>query len=235
MIQATSNEDSTKLARVKSLIPNLRVADKPLPADYVITGNGRLVAVEIKWSVSDLLSSLPKIGEHGGPRLAVQARKMLSFADFPILLIPQLRQRGDGKVLMGFGGTGHEEKASGWEYLQVKGILADLALYGIIVDEWDGDLARRLAQWYYALTSKGHGWIKQLGRPNFVALDSTYREAVWCLCSFRGIGPRAAEELLRTFGSVARVAELELEHLQSIKGFGPKTAGALYEGLHREW
>lgn len=229
MIKATSDEDPGKIARVKDLLKGLVVSKKPLPADYVIAGNGKLVAIEVKWSIGDLLSSLGQVGEHGGPRLAVQGRRMLQFADISILLIPQLRDRGDGKVMLG------KDRASGWDYLSVKGILSDLALYGIIVDEWDGDLARRLAQWYYALTSEGHSWIRQLGRPDFVSLDPLYREAVWCLCSFRGIGPKAAEGLLRDLGSVRAVAEAEIGQLQSTPGIGPKMAKALREGMNQTW
>jgi len=207
----------------------MRTARKPLQADYVFAAHGKVVAVEVKWSVSDLLASLQPVGEAGGPRLGVEVRKLLEFADVPILLVPPIRCRGDGKVFL------YEDRVSGWEYASVKGILADVALYGCIVDEWDGDIARRLAQWYYTMTAEGHNWIRQRGRPPFIALDHLYKEAVWSLCSFQGIGPMSAEALLETFGSVAGVAKQSVTALQKVKGIGPRTAKSLYGGLHEEW
>ena len=206
----------------------MRTARKPLQADYVFAAHGKVVAVEVKWSVSDLLASLQVVGENSGPRLAVEARKMLAFADIPILLIPSLKERGDGKVEM-------EDRVSGWQYLSVKGILADVALYGCIVDEWCGDIARRLAQWYYTLTAPGHEWIRQRGRPEFITLDPAYGTAVWALCAFDGIGPVGAEALLEAFKSVAAVAGQSVKDLQKVKGIGPRTAKSLYSGLHEEW
>lgn len=230
MLQASPNEHRSKLGRVRDLLGGeMRTARKPLQADYVFAAHGKVVAVEVKWSVSDLLASLQVVGENSGPRLAVEARKMLAFADIPILLVPSLKERGDGKVELEAG------RVSGWQYLSVKGILADIALYGCIVDEWCGDIARRLAQWYYTLTSPGHEWIRQRGRPEFITLDPAYGLAVWALCAFDGIGPVGAEALLETFGSVAGVTKQSVTALQKVKGIGPRTAKSLHQGLHEEW
>ncbi len=231
VLKATSNEDPNKLARVRDLLKGeMQVAAKPLPADYLWEAHGKVVACEVKWSVGDLLSSLQTVGEAGGPRLAVEVRKLFAFADVPILLTPVLRNRGDGKVVL--YETGRESKASGWDYNSVKGILADLALYGCIVDEWDGDIACRLAQWYYVSREPGHEWIRQRGRPEFISLDPAYTTAVWALCAFAGVGPEKADALLREFGSVASICNESCKSLQRCQGIGPKVANSLYRGLH---
>jgi ERCC4-type nuclease len=233
MLQASPDEHKSKLGRVRDLMgEKLQVARKPLQADYIFVAHGKVVAIEVKWSVSDLLGSLTP-GDGNSPRLAGQVRRMLSFADIPILIIPSLHERGDGKVEM--EEWGKKTRTSGWQYLSVKGILADIALYGCIVDEWAGDIARRLAQWYYTLTAEEHEWVRQRGRPEFITLDHAYRTAVWALAAFEGVGPVGAEALLETFGSVAGVAGQSVKDLQKVKGIGPRTAESLFGGLHEEW
>ncbi len=229
MIYGSSNEHPNKLARVGDLLRDeFRVASKPLVADYFFAGNGKTVGIEVKWSVSDLLGSFQVQGEAGGPRLAVEVRKLISQVDIPILLIPSLHMRGDGKAIA----EGHE---TGWQYTSVKGILFDLHLYGCIIDEWDGDIASRIAQIYYAVRAEGHDWIRQLGRPEFVSLDSTYTAAVWALCAFPGVGPIAAQKLLTRFQSIEGVVKADVKSLATVKGIGPKVSQVIYEGLHQEW
>jgi hypothetical protein len=230
MMQATSNEHPTKLARVRDLFrADLHVSAKPLPADYMFTAHGKVVAIEMKWSIGDLLDSLQVQGESSGPRLAVEVRKLLSIADVPILLVPQIRCRGDSVVLRDDGAP------TGWKYASVKGILTDLMLYGCIVDEWSGDMAQRLAQWYYNLQDENHQWIRQQGRPHFISVDARYTAAVWCLCAFEGVGPVAAEKLLVKFGSVEAISQEDLQSLQKVKGIGPKVAKSVYGGFHHVW
>lgn len=228
MLTGSSNEHPTKLARVRELLKDqFRVAAKPLLAgDYLFSAHGRMACFELKWSIGDLLASLQVVGETGGPRLGVEVRKMLEIADIPVLLHPRLNVRGDGKVLRDDG------QPSGWHYHSVKGILSDIQLYGVIVDEWEGDLAYRLAQWYWTLQDDSHQWIKQRGRPDFITLDSLYREAVWMLCAAAGVGPVGAEALLKEFGNVARVTCQSVKSLQKTKGIGPKAAKSLHEVLH---
>jgi hypothetical protein len=229
MIYGSSNEHPNKLARVGDLLrEEFQIATKPLVADYFFAGNGKTVGIEVKWSVSDLLGSLQVQGEAGGPRLAVEMKKLLVQVDIPILLIPSIQMRGDGKVL-------YEGRVSGWSYPSVKGILFDLHLYGCIIDEWDGDIASRIAQIYYAVRSEGHDWIRQLGRPDFVSLDPTYTAAVWALSSYPGVGPVAAQKLLARFKSVEGVVQADLKSLTTVKGIGPKVAKVVYEGVRQTW
>lgn len=229
MIYGSSNEHPNKLARVGDLLrEQFKIASKPLMADYFFAGNDKTVGIEVKWSVSDLLGSLQVQGEAGGPRLAVEVRKLIAQVDIPILLVPSIRMRGDGRVIS----EGHE---TGWNYLSVKGILFDLHLYGCIIDEWDGDIASRIAQIYFAVRSEGHNWIKQLGRPEFMSLDPNYTAAVWALCAFPGIGPVGAQKLLTQFKSVEGVVQADLQSLSKVKGIGPKAAKAVYDGVRRGW
>lgn len=229
MLYGSSNEFPNKLARVGDLLrEEFKVAKKPLVADYFFAGNDKTVGIEVKWSVSDLLGSLQVQGEAGGPRLAVEMRKLITQVDIPILLVPSLKMRGDGKAIA----EGHE---TGWQYTSVKGILFDLQLYGCIVDEWDGDIASRIAQIYYAVRAEGHNWIRQLGRPDFISLDPTYTAAVWALASFPGVGPVSAQALLTKFGSIEGVVKADLKKLTTVKGIGPKVAQVVYDGVHQEW
>lgn len=231
MLTGSPNEHSSKLSRVQELLKGeFRVAKKPLPAgDYTFSAHNRVVCVEMKWSVGDLLASLQVVGENSGPRLGVEVRKMVESADIPILLYPRLHPRGDGKVMRDDG------QPTGWQYSSVKGILADIHLYGVIVDEWEGDLAYRLAQWYWTLQDDNHQWIQQRGRPDFVCLDPLYREAVWALCAFAGVGPVAAQKLLEEFGCIAAICKQSIKDLQKVKGIGPKVAKSLREGLYAEF
>lgn len=229
MLTATPNEHHGKLARVRDHVPDMRVAPKPLPAgDYLFSAHGRIVGIEVKWSLSDLFDSLKVLGENGGPRLQVEVRKLLSVCDLAFLLVPPLRGRGDGKLYRNDG------EVSGWEYNSVKGILTDIQIAGVMVDEWDGDIAQRVAQLYYVISAQEHGWMQQLGRPDFLSLDPNWTQAVWALCAFDGVGPVTAEALLGG-RSVTDVACMTLKDLQKVPHVGPKTAKSLYDGLHRRY
>lgn len=229
MLTATSNEHVSKLNRVRDRVPDLKVAAKPLLAgDYMFEAHGKLVAIEAKWSLSDLYDSFRVEGESGGPRLAVETRKLSSVADIAFLVCPPIQSRGDGKALRDDG------QVSGWEYNSVKGILTDVQLAGVFVDEWDGDIAQRIAQLYYVLSHQEHDWIKQRGRPEFVTLDPRYRATIWALCAFDMVGPVTAAALLEG-RSVMDVGRLTLKELLGIEHVGPKVAKSLQEGLNKQW
>lgn len=228
-LTVTSNEHLGKIARVRDRVPDLQVSRKPLPAgDYCFDANGLLIGIEVKWSMSDLLDSLQVRGENGGPRLQVEVRKLIQVCDMAFLVTPPIRSRGDGKVLRDDG------QVSGWEYNSVKGILTDCQMAGVLVDEWEGDIAQRIAQLYYVISQKEHGWIKQRGRPEFVSLNPNYTHAVWALCAFDHWGPVTAQEALKG-RSVADLAAMSEKNLTKIAGVGPKGAKALYEGMHGRW
>lgn len=228
---ATSNEHSSKLLRMKDRMKEgeFTVSKKPLLAgDYMFEAHSKTVGIEVKWSLSDLLDSLKTVGENSGPRLAVEVKKLHELVDIAFLIIPPLRARGDGKVYRDDG------QVSGWEYNSVKGILTDCQMAGVLVDEWDGDIAQRIAQLYYVISHKEHGWIQQRGRPDFASIDPQYTRAVWALCSFDRIGPVTAEALL-VGRSVADVTHMSLKELLAVEGIGPKTAQSLLEEMTRKF
>ena len=224
MLTATSNEHHSRLFRMKEKLGNeLKVNKKPLAAgDYIMDAHGKLICFELKWSLGDLLDSCKTAGENGGPRLAIEVRKMLDFADIPILIVPALRARGDGKLWREDGND-----VTGWDYASVKGILSSVQLYGVIVDEYDGYLYYRLAQWYYTLSNKSHSWIAQRGRPDFINLDPTVTEAIWALCSIDKVGVVTARALLKQFGSLRGVLNASSKDLQKVKDVGPIVAASI--------
>lgn len=229
-LTATPNEHSTKLLRVRDRVKDMVVAKKPLAAgDYMFTAHEKVIGLEVKWSISDLTSSMVVKGEKTGTRLGIEVRKLVGTCDIPILITPPIRDRGDGMLV------GDDERARGWQYNSVKGILADVALFGVLVDEWDGDIAQRIAQWYYVVSSKEHEWIKQRGRPEFISLDPVYTEAVWFICSAYGWGPEAAEKALAIFGSVRGVINQDPKTLQKIPGVGPVMATHMHDVVTRDY
>lgn len=52
------------------------------------------------------------------------------------------------------------------------------------------------------------------------------------LDSIKGLGQSRRTELVKHFGSVAKLKEASIEDISQVKGFGPKLAEAVYEGLH---
>lgn len=187
-----------------------------------------MVAIEVKWGLGDLLQSFGVVGEHAGPRLAVEVNKMLEVCDVPILIVPTLKDRGDGVIA---------DSYSQWRYASAKGILSSIALYGVLVDEWDGDIAQRIAQWWWVMQKEEHDWAKQGGRPRFIALDKTYVAAVWTLCSARGVGPETAKKLLGRLGTVGKVMEMAGKSPESLVQFGAnkKAAGSLFDLVTKKW
>ncbi|ARV64278.1 excinuclease ABC subunit UvrC [Corynebacterium glutamicum] len=52
------------------------------------------------------------------------------------------------------------------------------------------------------------------------------------LDSIKGLGQSRRTKLVKHFGSVAKLKEASVEDISQVKGFGPKLAEAVYEGLH---
>ena len=198
--------------------------------DYWLSAHGQIIAFEMKWSLGDLLASFGVVGEHAGPRLVVEVNKMLETADVAIVMIPALRDRGDGVI---------DGAYSEWRYSSAKGILSTLSLYGVIVDEWDGDLAVRLGQWYYNIQKGEHHWAKQGGRPRVVTIDKRYAEAIWCLCSARGVGPEQAKRLLGQYGNVYEVLSAVKRDqgavIRKVKGLKRTAVEALSALVTKDW
>lgn len=52
------------------------------------------------------------------------------------------------------------------------------------------------------------------------------------LDDIRGLGQARRTELVKHFGSVARLKEATVEDIAGVKGFGPKLAQSVFEALH---
>ncbi|BAU95936.1 excinuclease ABC subunit C [Corynebacterium suranareeae] len=52
------------------------------------------------------------------------------------------------------------------------------------------------------------------------------------LDSIKGLGQSRRTELVKHFGSVAKLKEATVEEIAQVKGFGPKLAESVYQGLH---
>jgi ERCC4-type nuclease len=112
-------------------------------------------------------------------------------------------------------------------------MMFDLQLMGILI--WDcpvlGEAARDIATIIHSLHKEEHKWVRERERPNVLALSSQYRNNIWSLCAFDGIGPKLASLLLagRSFADVIRAAEVAPLTLTDVEGFGKKRAEKLNE------
>jgi Holliday junction resolvasome RuvABC DNA-binding subunit len=72
-----------------------------------------------------------------------------------------------------------------------------------------------------------------------LTLDTQYRNSVWSLCAFDGIGPETAEAMLKVHGSVADVITILVNDpkllAKDVAGLGPKRAGQLREEVLQRW
>ena len=49
-----------------------------------------------------------------------------------------------------------------------------------------------------------------------------------------GLGPKRRKQLVKAFGSVAKVKEATVEEIGELPGFGPSLARAIFDALHTE-
>lgn len=174
------------------------VPAKSLPADFVWFPHGKKFGIELKVG-TDLLGSL---GSQG--RLAGQVRQMVEGLDFGIILIHGGFQMdpATGKLLVNMG----KVIETNWQYRSVMGMLADVQMAGIYVEQWNGPgIVERIASWVINTCEGEHAWLKGRTRPSVMALAPSYNNAIWSLCSHDGIGPETAQAMLKWWGTVANV------------------------------
>ena len=114
----------------------------------------------------------------------------------------------------------------------------------------ENDAAREIVRLVTTLSKDEHKWLKQRTRPEVLTLDGAYRNAVWSLAAFDGIGPETAEAMLKKCGSVEMViqsathygsvtpeniSELAKEFAAGIEGLGPKRAQRFIEEVTQQW
>ncbi len=211
-----------RLAKDFDIKVNLTPANK-LPCDFVWFANGLRCGIELKVG-GDLLSTIAE------KRLGGQVQGMLKKLDFCLLLwVGRVEHsRSTGKLTL-------NKQTTNWEYRSVMGILGDLRMLGMAVEQYDGDAVERVAAWYINSQKEDKaGWLRQRSRPNVDHLAyQPFANAVHALSAFPSIGPVMAETLLKTFGSVGEVMAAFSEDVEAstlskrVKGMGVKTARKL--------
>ena len=198
--------------------------------DYAMYPHGLSVGIERK-TISNLLGSIST------KQLVSQAHKLVATYDIPILLREGAWRCNAEKLE--YHDPHHPEHdsegwvRSGWAWSSVNGMMFDLQLMGIMI--WDcpvlGNAANDIATIAHSLHKEEHGWIRERERPNVLSLSKQYRNNVWALCAFDGVGPEIAGRLLagRSFADVIRAAEVAPLTLTEVEGFGKKRAERLNE------
>lgn len=183
------------------------VPAKQIPADFVWFPHGKRYGIELKVG-TDLLGSLGSQGRLGG-----QVRQMVEGLDFGVILIHGGFEMdpATGKLLVNMGRSRVIE--TNWQYRSVMGMLADVQMAGVHVEQWNGPgIVERIAAWVINTCEGDHAWLKGRTRPSVMALAPSYNNAIWSLCSHTGIGPELAQALLRKHGpSVAEVYYAAME------------------------
>lgn len=210
----------------------LTVTTTRLPhGDYQTFPHGINVLIERK-TISNLLGSM------SDRQIVAQAHGMVDTADLAILLREGAFRRGITQQLE-YHDPRHPDADStgwvrtGWAWSSFQGMMFDLALMGILI--WDthdlGHAGDDIAVIVGSLHQDQHRWIRERQRPNVLTADKTYRNVVWALCAFNGIGPDTAHSLLmgRSFAEIIQVASEEPDDLTAINGFGRVRAKRLHE------
>lgn len=199
-----------RLAKDFDIQVKLTPANK-LPCDFVWFANGLKCGIELKVG-SDLLGTIAE------KRLGGQVQGMLKELDFSLLLwVGRVdHNRATGKLTL-------NKQTTNWDYRAVMGILGDLRMLGMAVEQYDGDATERVAAWYTNSQKEGKAkWLKERSRPNVDHLAYTpYANAVHSLSAFNGIGPVVAENLLKKYGTMSSViaAATECLHTSTPKEF----------------
>jgi ERCC4-type nuclease len=206
--------------------------------DYRFWPHGLTVALELN-SVSDML------GKMRSKRLVAQAQGLADVADLAFIMIRGRYDEDGGQVAYHApshpGADGRGWVRSGWNWDSFQSIKTDIMLLGIDFIDCpnDGDAAREIARLTINLSKGQHNWLRQRTRPDVLTLDGEYRNAVWSLCAFDGIGPETAEAMLKVHGSVTevivRVVDDPVAFAKGVAGLGPKRAIALKKEVVQAW
>ena len=168
--------------------------------DYACYPHGLSVGIERK-TMSNLLQSL------ANKQMVGQAHKMVANYDIAFLLREGAFRRSPAGAIEYY--SPRDPRAvddwvlSGWSWDSFQGIMIDLQMMGIrlidcpVLGEYPMEIARLVTN----LSKDQHRWIKDRQRPDVVALDKQWRNAVWALSAFDGIGPDTVKPLHERYGS----------------------------------
>lgn len=200
--------------------------------DYVFFPHGLKVGIERK-TVGDLLNSLRDT------RMISQAHKMIDQHDAALLLIEGRYDRTlNGVVTYETNGKWIE---SGWSWDSFTGMMLDLKWMGLIHHQcMAGDSPREIARLVGSLSKDEHAWIRGRERPNVITIDPQYRNNVWGLMAFSGVGFEWAAAMLKHFGSFTNTVAAGEDQLAEVKSneekrFGLKRAVKLRKEWDEQW
>jgi ERCC4-type nuclease len=206
--------------------------------DYRFFPHGLTAGIELN-SVSDLL------GKMRSKRLVAQMHGLAGATDIAFNMI-RGRYTEDGGQLA-YHVPSHPKAdsrgwvRSGWNWDSFQSIKTDIMLLGIDFIDCpnEGDAAREIARLTINLSKGQHNWLRQRTRPDVLTLDTQYRNAVWSLCAFEGVGPESIEAALKVYGSVEAVITAVIRDpkafAKAVDGIGPKRANALREEVLQRW
>ncbi|KKL55171.1 hypothetical protein LCGC14_2258060 [marine sediment metagenome] len=207
--------------------------------DYQAFPHGLTMLIELK-SVSDLLGSMRS------KRLVAQAHGIAETADLAFIMVRGRYTERGGVVL--YQSPGHPSSdtdgwvRSGWNWDSFQAIKADIMLLGVDFIDCpnENDAAREIVRLVTTLSKDEHKWLKQRTRPEVLTLDTAYKNAVWALAAFDGIGPDTAEAMLKAYGSVAGIIVQgnllgAKDFALKVEGLGPKRAQRFIEEVTQQW
>ena len=208
--------------------------------DYCFFPHQLTVLIERK-TIPDLLGSL------SDNRMVDQAHKLIASANTAILLREGELRRDISQV--SYRDPKHPEAdkdgwvRTGWSWDSFQGMMLDIQLMGILIYDAVpmGSAAYEIARIVQSLSKDEHKWIRQRQRPDIVTIDPQYRDPVWSLCAFSGVGPETAEGILRAYRTWAKASEAiayKPEEVAEVRVNGRrigKLATKLSAAAHKDW
>ena len=118
-------------------------------------------------------------------------------------------------------------------------MMLDFSLMGLVIHDCPilGEYPTEIARIITALSKDEHKWIQERERPEVTGfLDPQYKNHVWALCAFDGVGPEWAKVFDKEFGSFKEVINASKETLAGVIGpKGRKFGKVKAEKVIRQW
>jgi len=215
----------------------LAVSSHLQAGDYMFFPHGMAAVIERK-TVSNLLGSMST------RQIVTQAHRMLEInKSLPILLVEGQYSYHPGGNLQYLNPKDPRSNKEGWvisewSWDSFTGMMLDLQAMGLILHHCPiyGEFPKEIARLVVNLSKENHVWIRERERPTVMAASKQYRNAIWALSAFDGIGPETAEALLAEFGTVYNLTRKLVEETESVAGFrvGRARIGKKMENLRKE-
>lgn len=223
----------------------LASSDRLSSGDYMFMPHGQCHRIERK-TISNLLQSM------ADKQLVDQAHRLITESDRAWILREGRYDMAPSGELIYFNPRHPKANldgwvTSGWDYGSFDGIMLDLQLLGLgFIDCLVlGDYPRTIARFVSNVSKENHSWLRDRQRPDIMTLDKQYRNAIWSLCAFDGVGPEIAAALLDRYGSlhsvVCAVSHKPIEEVSATKvgargsRLGDKVVKRLRAELMEKW